>query len=111
MAAVIQGHRNPFGKPLPEYSVAELDFVLEMAARDEPERWQFVRADKPADNAQPQTMAQWHNVMAGRLAVAWMVRTGVTDATARIRNWRQRQGQGQMRPGLTQGGKPVAANA
>jgi hypothetical protein len=105
LASAIQGHRNPWAKPLTEYSVAQLDFVLEMASIDEPEKWQFNRPLKPAQPAAPSAMAAWHNVMAGKLSVAWMARTGIADATARIQAWRARRGE--LRPGLTRAGQPI----
>jgi hypothetical protein len=85
---------------LPDYTIAELNFVLEMAAIDEPERWEFQRSgDKPKS----QSLAGWNDRLAGRALLALMARTGLSVASAGVARWRARQGSG-MKPGLTRGG-------
>jgi len=88
-----------------DHTVAQLDFVLEMAARDEPEKWVFNRQGRAEARDQPEALAAWHNVLAGPLALRFMMRTGVADAQARVAAWRQKRGG--LRPGITRGGKPV----
>jgi hypothetical protein len=108
MASVVQGHRNPFGKPLVEYTVVELDFVLEMAALDEPDRWSFVRGGRKSGTAAPAAMARWSDALGGGLFRKYMDRTGLTRGIAAVTSWRRKQGGG-MKPGFTRGGKPVDA--
>lgn len=104
---MIQGHRNPFGKPLADYTTAEMDFVLEMAALDEPDRWTFVRDGQRAGASDvPKARAEWHGVLGGRLAVDYMLRTGIAAGNANVAAWRARQGGG-LRPGLSRGGKAL----
>lgn len=104
MASVIQGHRNPFGKALTEYSVPELDFVLEMAARDEPERYIFKRAG--AGQPLSKALASWHDVFAGELRQWYMLRTGLAQGLSNVVQWRRRQGGG-LQPGISRGGKAI----
>jgi len=101
---VVQGHRNPFGKALAEYTMPELDFVLEMAALDDPERWTFRRGG--ADAPRSETMSRWRDGLAGRALAEFMSLTGASAARAGIERWRNRRGTG-MRPGLTRRGKGV----
>lgn len=103
---MVQGHRNPFGKPLAEHTVPELDFVLEMAALDDPERWKFERA---GDGSVPRSdaMSRWRDSLAGRALTELMSVTGATAARAGIERWRNRR-MGGMRPGLTRRGKEIA---
>jgi len=106
MASVVQGHRNPFGKPLADHTVSELDFVLEMASLDEPDRWSFVRGTRSA--SQTTAMARWSDVLAGGLFSRFIAHTGITKGLAAVTAWRRRQGGG-LQPGLTRGGKPIDA--
>ena len=66
--AKIQGHKNPFGKPLLDYNEAELDFVLEMEAKDNPGAYVFERAGVASDGShQPAILAAWAAVKRGKL--------------------------------------------
>jgi hypothetical protein len=105
VASVVQGHRNPFGKTLAEHTVPELDFVLEMAAIDDPERWTFTRggADKVVRS---EAMSRWRDSLAGKALIELMSLTGATAARAGIERWRNRRSGG-MRPGLTRRGKEI----
>ena len=105
MASVIQGHRNPFGKSLTDYTVPELDFVLEMAARDEPERFTFTRAGT-ASVRQPEALARWQDTLAGPLRMRFLGRFGLTRQIEAVRAWKTRQAPG-LRPGLSRGGKEI----
>jgi hypothetical protein len=65
-ASKIQGHRNPFGKSLLDYTVAELDFVLEMAAIDSPKEYVFKRGEIASDGSHvPAAKAAWVNALRG----------------------------------------------
>jgi hypothetical protein len=109
LAAKIQGHRNPFGKPLVEYNVAQLDFILEMAARDEPERYSFVRANAAAsETVSPQTMAAWTDVLIGRLSTGFLDTLGITEANKAIALYNAKRGFG-LKPGFSREGKPIDA--
>jgi hypothetical protein len=115
MASRILGEHvagGPFGKPLPDYTVPELDFVLEMAALDEPDRWKFTRVGQ-----EPQTlgagMIGWREVLAGEALREFDERTGKARAMqglARARARTRRNPTGGMRPGLTRAGKPMDSN-
>ena len=107
LASVIQGHRNPFGKPLTEYTVPQLDFVLEMASIDEPDSWRFVRAG--ADGTpKSAAMAQWNDALTGAARNVLMAATGFAQAIGGIAAWRSRHAPGAgMRLGLTRGGKRI----
>lgn len=106
---MVQGHRNPFGKPLVEHTMPELDFVLEMAAIDDPDRWTFTRAG--ADTApRSEAMSRWRDSLAGKALVELMSLTGATAARAGIERWRNRKSGG-MKPGLTRRGKDIGDGA
>jgi len=88
--------------------VPELDFILEMAARDEPERWTFVRAGQERTT---KALAGWTDVLKGNLLLRYLTRIGVTAGIAGVAAWRKRQQQGGgLKPGLTRGGKPLAGD-
>jgi hypothetical protein len=101
----MQGHKNPFGKPLNEYSVAELDFILEMSALDDPEHWTFIRAAKQAVST-PKALARWIDVLAGPLAAQYQAYIGITAGLDNVRRWRARKAGG-LQPGLSRAGKVV----
>jgi len=84
--------------------MAQLDFVLEMASIDEPDKWTFNRLGQPEPKSQ--ALAGWSDRLAGRALAAFMARTGLSVASAGVARWRARQGSG-MKPGLTRGGKPI----
>lgn len=105
MASVVQGHRNPFGKPLAEHTVPELDFVLEMAAIDDPERWTFHRGGEDA-TPQSESMSRWRSSLAGSALAELMSLTGATAARAGIERWRNRRSMG-LRPGITRRGRSI----
>jgi hypothetical protein len=107
LASRIQGHRNPFGKPLIEYSMAQLDFVLEMAAIDEPDMYSFVRRGVPSGvSLKPRAFAGWTNVLMGRAKVEIMERLGLTRASAFVAAWKDRRMSG-PKLGITRGGKRI----
>lgn len=89
---MIQGHRNPFGKALRDYSIAELDFVLEMASLDEPERYSFTRSGKQAGVKEaPAAMATWLNVLTGALRDRYLERIGVARGIRSVLDWKAKQ--------------------
>jgi hypothetical protein len=110
-ASVVQGHRDPFGKKLIDYTVPELDFVLEMAAIDDPDRWSFTRIG--GDGPRSVALSGWTNSLAGRALMAFLARTNTVSAVKGIAAWRSRREQGQtgMRPGFTRGGKEISPRA
>jgi hypothetical protein len=110
LASKIQGHRNPFGKPLIEYSVAQLDFILEMAALDEPDRYSFVReSTTTSPGASAATLASWADVLSGTLQAAYMDRLGITQGNRALALYAAKHGAG-LTPGFSRGGKPIDAS-
>jgi hypothetical protein len=100
---------GPFSKPLIEYSVQQLDFVLEMAAKDDPDKWTFVRPT--AAPAHSVRMSGWNDVLSGSALHRFMTATGMLNALSGITAWRARQpnvvtGKG-LRLGHTRGGKAL----
>ena len=92
--------------------MAELDFILEMGALDEPERFTFLRGGRDSRREATEIHAAWTKVRAGNALGRQMDREGITAANRRMAEYRRRQGQAQgLRPGLTRGGKPVAPDA
>jgi hypothetical protein len=64
--ATIQGHKNPFGKPILEYNLAELDFILEMEALNNPREFTFHRDGIASDGSHiPEAKAAWSRVLRG----------------------------------------------
>lgn len=106
-AAKIQGHRNPFGKPLIEYTMVELDFVLEMAALDDPDKWTFQRIGH-APAVASKSLASWTSRLAGKALTRFMLRTGIARANKGVAAWEARRSMGgRLRPGLSRQGKRV----
>jgi hypothetical protein len=106
MASVVQGHRNPFGKSLTEYTTAQLDFVLEMASIDEPGKWVFTRSGE--EENRPKAMATWRDVLSGGALMRFLARTGTARGNANIAAWEARRMRGTgLRPGLTRAGKEI----
>ena len=104
---MIQGHRNPFGKALRDYTVAELDFVLEMAAIDTPDQYTFSRAGSPAGRSEaPIAMASWMSVLREPLKQQYLERVGVAQGIRSVAMWRATQGGG-LKPGFSRAGKPI----
>lgn len=99
---------GPFGKPLTQHTPAELDFILEMGANDEPERFVFLRGGKDPRREAAEKAAAWVSIAANdreKLKVA-----GLTDAQSRLNAYKARKGAvSGLQPGLTRGGKPIDA--
>lgn len=107
MAAKIQGHRNPFGKALPDYTVAQLDFVLEMAALDEPDRYSFTRDGKETGRStSTAALASWTDTLKGPLLARYLEQIGIGAGNRAVAAYLARKRTG-LRPGLTRRGKPV----
>ena len=106
VVSVIQGHRNPFGKPITDYAPHELDFVAEMAALDEPDHWTFTRAGVSAE-VRSNTLAEWRDRLGGPALSAFLGRTGLATAMRGIARWHASRSTGGLRPGLTRGGKKI----
>lgn len=103
LASKIQGHRNPFGKPLTDYTIWELDWVLEMEALDRPKELSFSRnGQEPVTSAQ--VMAAWASTLTGAALVRFMKGKWSPKATAVSQ---AQKGIG-LKPGITKGGKPIA---
>jgi hypothetical protein len=104
---VIQGHRNPFGKALRDYTIAELDFVLEMAAIDNPDQYTFSRGGTPAGRSDaPVAMAGWMSVLKEPLLQRYLERVGVAQGIRAVAAWKAKQ-TGGLKPGFSRAGKPT----
>lgn len=103
-AAKIQGHKNPFGKPLPEYTVAELDFVLEMEARDNPKEFVFVRDGESSDGSHvTEAKAAWVGVLRGKSLAKRL--SGIPFSKVAAYHARRVGGARGMTPGVRERGK------
>jgi hypothetical protein len=103
---------GPFGKPLTDYTVAELDFVLEMGALDEPNRFTFTRGGRDPTRAAVDMHTAWMRVRTGAALTRQFDGEGITAANERLAAYRRRGGyQGGLKPGVTRGGKPVPPDA
>lgn len=92
--------------------MAELDFILEMGALDEPDRFTFLRGGRDLSRAGVEAHAAWTNVRAGAALKRQLDQEGVTAANERLAAYRRRSGQQSgLKPGLTRGGKPVPPDA
>ena len=98
--AKIQGHRNPFGKALLDYTEAELDFVLEMEALDNPKTHVFQRGGVATDGSHiPVLKAAWASLRSGKALDAFFA--GIPFAM--VAAARARRAQGGMIPGIKAG--------
>lgn len=108
MASKILGSHTtggPFGKPLPEYSAMELDFVLEMAAIDDPERYTFVRGGKVSGVSEMvQELADWTKCLEGPALERHLKRSFTPPAWTR-----RKKPEPSMTVGITRGGKSIDA--
>ena len=96
-AAKIQGHRDPFGKKLLDYTVAELDFVLEMEALDKPDEYVFERGGIASNNAHvPHNKAAWASVLRGTALAKFF--SGIPFGP--VAAYHARQQAGAMMPGI-----------
>ena len=100
---------GPFGKPLPDHTMPEIDFILEMGAADEPDRYTFLRGGKSAKQAETETRAAWHNVATGKALEQRMEADGLAEAQRRLNAYKAKLGglSGGLKPGFSKGGKPV----
>ena len=103
------GAGGPFGKPLPAHTAAELDFILEMGARDDPDRFSFMRGGRDERRAVPEIAAAWTKVLKGKALEKRLEQTGLTDAQKKLNAYKQRKGAsgGGLKPGLTRRGKRI----
>ncbi len=94
---------------------AQLDFILEMEARDNPKTLVFYRDGKASDGSHKVVEdAAWHDVLLDPVAAGHGASIAAATTAAHVRAWRARQ-QGTklssvtpgLKPGFTQGGKPV----
>lgn len=57
---------TPFDENLTRLNRAQLDFILEMYALDNPDSATFVRAGQPSKKPQSEILAAWDKVLLGR---------------------------------------------
>lgn len=94
---------------MPEYTVAQLDFVLEMAAIDEPDRYSFVRDGKESGRSVASAaLASWADTLKGPLRERYLEQIGIAAGNRAVAAYLARQRTG-LKPGLTRRGKPVAS--
>lgn len=108
-AAKIQGHKNPFGKTLLEYTVPELDFVLEMEALDNPKGFVFKRGGISTDGSHvTEAKAAWASVLRGAALTRYL--SGIPFKA--VQAYRARVSGAQaagMKPGIREGNARPAA--
>jgi len=111
----IQGHRNPWGKPLTELNAAQLDFILEMEAQDNPRKVVFYRDGKASDGSHKVIEdAAWHDVLVDPVKAGHGPSKAAATTAAHAAAWRARQQINSpssatpgLKPGFTRGGKPI----
>jgi hypothetical protein len=89
----------------------QLDFVLEMAARDDPDKWTFTRQGTIQSS---ENMTRWVDRLAGRMLMQFMTATGLAKANKGRAAWKARKaatiapaaGSG-LKPGMSRGGKEL----
>jgi len=87
--------------------VAQLDFVLEMAALDEPERYSFVRNGKETGrSAVSATLASWTDTLKGLLRTRYLEQIGIAAGNRAVAAYLARQRTG-LKPGFTRKGKTI----
>lgn len=84
----------------------QLDFVLEMAARDDPDKWTFTRAGTVQAS---ESLTRWVDRLAGRMLMQFLMTTGLAAASQGAARWRAKKsapaaGAG-LKPGVSRGGK------
>ena len=107
MASRILGNHaagGPFGKSLAEHTQAELDFILEMGAKDEPDRFVFLRNGRDSRHDASEAAAAWAAVAAND--AQRLKNSGLAEAQARLKAYKDRAGP-TLQPGLTRGGKAI----
>jgi hypothetical protein len=98
---------GPFGKPLLDHTPDEIDFILEMGARDEPERFTFMRGGKDARVEAAKAKAAWLDTTIDNSQKLKMA--GLAEQQAKLNQYKQRgRAASGMRPGMTRGGKAVS---
>lgn len=89
--------------------MAQLDFVLEMAALDEPDRYSFVRDGKASGRSEvPAAMAAWTDTLKGALRTRYLEQLGINTANRARAAYAARRRTG-LQPGFTRKGKPVVS--
>lgn len=82
-----------------------------MGARDEPDRYTFLRGGRDPRRAAHENRSAWFATATGPALAALMERDGIAEAQRRLADYRKRQGQAPqvqgMRPGFSRGGKPI----
>jgi hypothetical protein len=86
----------------------QLDFVLEMAARDDPNKWTFTRVGTIQSS---ESMTRWVDRLAGRILMQFLVSTGLAASQQNAAKWRTKKfapaaGAG-LKPGASRGGKEL----
>ena len=105
LVAKIQGHKNPFSPELLRLNVAQIDFVLEMAALDEPDKYHFQRAGR-APAPKPETTAAWFDALKGDARRKSGLGRALEAASSRLASWKA-NAMPQRRQGFSRGGKPL----
>lgn len=112
-AAKIQGHKNPFGKALLDHTVAELDFVLEMEALDNPKGYVFKRGGVSSDGSHvPEAKAAWASALRGSALARYLSGIPFKAVQAyreRVASTTANRGQAGMKPGIKEGKVPPSA--
>jgi hypothetical protein len=87
--------------------MAQLDFVLEMAAKDDPDKWTFTRAGTVQAS---ESMTRWVDKLAGRILTQFLMITGLTASIEAAAKWRAKRSAPPstgLKPGMSRGGKDL----
>ena len=96
---------SPFSLDLLSHTEAQLDFILEMYALDNPERGTFVRAGVEKSMTPVQEAVAWEAVLVGKAHDAMMAPMMPSEATLGVLRQMERMSKPQMRMGPGAKGK------
>lgn len=84
----------------------EIDFILEMGAKDDPDRFTFMRGGKDPRRDAAESAAAW--VATATTPEQKLRMAGLSEQQKRLNAYRARgSANGGMKPGMTRAGKPL----
>lgn len=81
---------SPFSRDLLDLNEAQIDFILEMQAIDDPEHFQFTRTANPKMPSQSEVAAAWERVLIGKAKTGFLDRIIGAGTKAGLQKWLSR---------------------